>query len=246
MLNFFSALTFLTIIRIPRLGNWEDGQKVLYFPLVGILIGLGLWGVDTIGSLLFNLELRCAFDLIFLAIISGGLHLDGLADSADGILAHRGREKALEIMRDSRIGVMGTLVVFFCLLLKFTSLQGLPETTRWIWLIAAPALARTSMAIGLIFTDYARNEGGLGTVFFQKNRYSLLSLSPLALLIPLLISPVSGLIALAGFFITLALLFSFFNRTIGGMTGDTLGATAEIVEAVIMVEGVVLSHWISL
>ncbi len=246
MLNFFSALAFLTIIRIPKLGDWEDGKKVLYFPLIGILIGLGLWGVDTIGGMAFNLELRCAFDLIFLALISGGIHLDGLADSADGILAHRGREKALEIMRDSRIGVMGALVVFFCLLIKFTALQGLPETTRWLWLITAPALARTALSAALVFMNYARSEGGLGTVFFQKNRYSLLSLSPFTLFIPMLVNPISGFIALMGFLITLALLFSFFNRTIGGMTGDTLGATAEIIEAVILVEGVILSRLLSL
>ncbi len=246
MLNFFSALAFLTIIRLPKLGEWEDGKKVLYFPLVGILIGLGLWGVDSISSLIFNAELRCAIDLIFLAIISGGIHLDGLADSADGILSHRGREKALEIMRDSRIGVMGALVVFFCLLIKFTALLGLTETNRWVWLIAAPALAKTSLIMGLVFTNYARNEGGLGNVFFQKNRYSLLSLTPFTLAIPILTGVTSGLIALLGFFITLALLFSFFNRTIGGMTGDTLGATAEIIETIIIVEGVVLNHWIFL
>ncbi len=244
MLNFFSALAFLTIIRIPKSGDWEDGKKVLYFPLVGILIGLGLWGIDSVGKLAFNLELRCAFDLIFLAVITGGIHLDGLADSADGILAHRGREKALEIMRDSRIGVMGALVVFFCLLIKFTALQGIPETNRWIWLIAAPALARTALTAALVFMNYARSEGGLGTVFFQKNRYSLLSLTPCALLIPMLITPIIGFIALVGFCITLALLFSFFNRTIGGMTGDSLGATAEIIEALIMIGGVILGRWI--
>ena len=246
MLNFFSALAFLTIVRSPKQGAWEDGNKVLYFPIVGLLIGLGLWGVDALGSIIFNQELRCAFDLLFLALITGGLHLDGLADSADGILAHRGRERALEIMRDSRIGVMGALVVFFCLLIKYAALQGLEETNHWIWLIAAPALSRTSLTIGLVFTNYARSEGGLGTGFFQKNRYNLFILAPFALVIPFFISPLTGVFALGGFFLALALLFSFFNRTIGGMTGDTLGATAEIIEAVIIVEGVILSHWFAI
>ena len=69
MLNFFSALAFLTIIRSPKQGAWEDGKKVIYLPIIGVLIGLGLWGVDSLGTVIFNPELRCAFDLIFLALI---------------------------------------------------------------------------------------------------------------------------------------------------------------------------------
>ena len=115
-MNFLSAIGFLTILPVPKSARTFDGKQVIYFPLVGLIIGAMLWTVDWIFSCFANIEIRVIGDVLFLAIISGALHLDGLADSADGLFSHRSREQILEIMKDSRIGVMGVLALIFCLL----------------------------------------------------------------------------------------------------------------------------------
>lgn len=241
MLNFFSALAFLTIIPVPAQTPQDDGRKVLYFPLVGLLIGCLLVAVDYLGSRVFYQEIRVVVDILFLAIISGGLHLDGLADTADGLLSNRPRERALEIMRDPHLGVMGGLAIIFCLLLKAAGLMGLGGTMYWIWLLTAPAFARTALVFGLVFMDYVRKSEGLGKHFFQKNNYGLLKLSFLSFPLPFFLGWEAGLkaVALAGG-VSIVLLW-FFKMKIGGMTGDTLGALSEGVETIVLLTGGLVS-----
>jgi adenosylcobinamide-GDP ribazoletransferase len=237
MVNFFSALGFLTIIPMPARAFKEDGRQIIYFPLVGLLIGALLYGVDKIGALYATQEIRMVADVLFLAIISGALHLDGLADSADGLFSHRPKERILEIMQDSRIGVMGTLAVIFCLLLKMSGLAGLNRPGYEIWLFVAPALARTSQVVGLVLMDYARADGGKSQLFFQKKKYHLLSLGIIPLTLPYWFSVETGLLVLFIFIAGNALMLWFFRRGIGGITGDTLGAQTELMEALILITG---------
>lgn len=217
-----------------------DGRQIMYFPLVGLLIGSLLWGVDKVGALYATQEIRVVADALFLAVITGALHLDGLADSADGLFSHRPKEKILEIMQDSRIGVMGALAVIFCLLLKMTGLAGLNRAGYEIWLFAAPALSRTSQVIGLVFMDYAREEGGKSQLFFQKKKYHLLIFALIPMALPFWISIETGFLVLFLFITGTALMLWFFQKGIGGMTGDTLGALTEVMESVILITGALL------
>lgn len=221
-----------------------DGQQILYFPLVGLLIGGFLYGVDTICALYATQEIRVVADVLFLAAITGALHLDGLADSADGLFSHRPKECILEIMQDSRIGVMGALAIFFCLLLKMAGLYELNKSDYEIWLFTAPALARTSQVIGLVFMDYARQEGGKSQLFFQKKKYHLLTLGLIPIALPFSISIETGLMVLLIFIAGNALMLWFFKRGIGGITGDTLGAQTELIETFILITGAlaVMNH----
>ena len=236
MSNFFSALSFLTILPAPK-GNlpWKDGRQVMYFPLVGLLMGAMLWGMDHLLSLYFNEVIRSILDVLFLAVISGGLHLDGLADAADGLLSHRPREEMLRIMKDGRIGAMGTLALIFCLLLKCAGIYALEDESRWVWLLAAPALARSAQVAGLVFMDYARKEGGIANHFFQKGKYRFLAWTPLPFLPPFFLGMETGLVALFSFILLTAALLLYFKDKIGGMTGDTLGAMSEILETAVLV-----------
>lgn len=241
MLNFFSALAFLTIIPVPAQAPLDDGKKVLYFPLVGLLIGCLLVAVDYLGSLVFYQEIRVVVDILFLAVISGGLHLDGLADSADGLLSNRPRERALEIMRDPHMGVMGGLAIIFCLSLKSAGLMGLGGKMFWLWLLAAPAFARTALVVGLVFMDYVRKNEGLGKDFFQRNNYGLLKLSFLPFPLPFLLGWEVGIkVIVLTVGISIALLW-FFKFKLGGMTGDTLGALSEGVETTVLLTGGLVS-----
>lgn len=237
MLSFFSALSFLTIIPTPKQSAWDDARKIMYFPLAGLTIGLLLYGADRLLSGFAYREIRAAFDVLFLAILSGGLHLDGLADSADGLFSHRSREKSLEIMKDPRIGVMGALAVVFCVLLKFAGILGIENNRCWIWFLAAPALARATQTLGLVFLDNARGKEALGASLFQKGQYRLLSFCIVPIGIPFFASVETGLLSLGVFAISTIALFSYFQSRLGGMTGDTFGATTEIVETALFLAG---------
>lgn len=237
MSQFFSALSFLTIIPVPKTVSWNDGRMALYFPLVGILVGGLLCGFDFLCGHFAGREVRAILDVLFLALISGGIHLDGLADAADGLLAHRPKEKTLEIMRDPRIGAMGALALIFCVLIKYAAIRGLADDSRWIWLMAAPAFARTAQVAGLVFVDYARKNGGIGDNLFQKNKLRLLLFTPLPALLPFSLGALVGLEALLFFILVTGILFYFCRKKIGGMTGDTLGALSEIMEAGLFVLG---------
>ncbi len=236
-MKFLSAISFLTILPVPARALSGDGKQVLYFPFAGLVIGGLLYGVDYLLSLTPYLEVRVVGDVLFLAIISGALHLDGLADTADGIFSHRPREQILEIMKDSRIGVMGVLALLFCVLLKIAGVAGIMQSEALIWLILAPALGRTAQVIGLVFVNHVPSEKTLAEQFYQRGEYFLLLFCPLPFAIIFYMNWGFALISLAIFTILLVGLLIFFKNKIGGITGDTLGATTEIIETVFLLIG---------
>jgi adenosylcobinamide-GDP ribazoletransferase len=237
MRNFVSALSFLTLIPLVRFAGKPDGASILYFPLVGILIGCLFAGVDWLGSLFLYNELRAMVDVAFLALISGGLHLDGLADSADGLYIHHDKDKALEIMKDPRVGVMGVLALLLCLGFKAAGILALEFEQCWVWLIVAPALARSAQAVGLVLMSDARGTGGIGHALYQKGKYQYLIFCLIPLALPFWVSVSAGVAVVVAFVILNASLLGFFRYRLGGMTGDTFGALTEITEAFFLVFG---------
>ena len=236
-MKFLSAIGFLTIIPIPARAISNEGRQVLYFPLVGLVIGCLLYGLDHLLSLAPYPEIRIVGDVLFLAIISGALHLDGLADTADGIFSHRPREQILLIMKDSRIGVMGVLALLFCILLKLAGVAGIIHSESLIWLVLAPALGRTAQVIGLVFVNHVPSEKTLAEQFYQQGKFSLLIFCPLPFAILLYMDWALGLASLILFILLLVSLLLFFKNKIGGITGDTLGATTEIIEMTFLLIG---------
>jgi adenosylcobinamide-GDP ribazoletransferase len=238
MKTLFSALTFLTPVRVPA--SWCGGEKQLrgapaFFPIVGVLIGgvaaAIVFGVDHI------LPLFPASVIAVLVMVgaSAGLHMDGLADTADGLLSSRPRERVLEIMRDSHIGTMGVLAVAAVLLLKVSLLTSIadPDPDRWRLVLLAPVAGRCGLLVAMSLFPYARAEGGLATIFRSAGRRAAL-LSAWAVVVVFaagwLCASYRGLV-IAGAALALALLFGWYTRRrIGGYTGDTLGATSELVE----------------
>ena len=236
-MKFLSAIGFLTILPVPARAISGDGKQVLYFPLAGLVIGCLLYGVDHLLSLTPYPEIRIVGDVLFLAVISGALHLDGLADTADGVFSHRPREQILEIMKDSRIGVMGVLALVFCVLLKLAGIAGIIHSESLIWLVLAPALGRTAQVVGLIFVSHVPSERTLAENFYQRGEYFLLLLCPLPFAVILYMNWVLALASLALFTLLLVSLLLFFKNKIGGITGDTLGATTEIIETAFLLIG---------
>lgn len=236
-MNFLSAIGFLTILPVPARAGNGDGKQVLYFPLVGLLIGGMLYGVDHLLSATSYMEVRIVGDVLFLAVISGALHLDGLADSADGLFSHRPREQILEIMKDSRIGVMGVLALVFCVLLKIAGTSGTLQSGSLIWLIIAPALGRTAQVVGLVFANHVASDKILAKQFYQKGENQLLLFCPLPFVTILFFDWFLALVSLAVFILLMVSLLAYFNSRIGGITGDTLGATTEIIETIFLLIG---------
>ena len=141
------AASFLTIIPLgPGLAdNAIVAASFRWFPLIGFAIGATLAVEDSLLLMLFPAMLRSVVVILSLVILTGAVHLDALADTADALGAGRNRQRALEILRDSRIGTFGAAAVFFSLALKIFALRALPEPYRLTALFVAPGLSRWSM-----------------------------------------------------------------------------------------------------
>lgn len=230
MKHLISAFQFLTILPLGKSRVFDASRTTPYFPVVGLCIGLILVLVDSLFSKLWPVSIVSLLDIMLLAILSGGLHLDGLGDTADGLFSHKSPERALAIMRDSRIGVMGLLAILFILFMKWASLQALAEH-RALYLLTIPAYSRGAMMFGIKYLNYGRPEGGVGTDFFS-HKPPVVALT--SILLPAFISLWLGYPAiwLNGLFIIMtALILLYFKRRFGCITGDMLGATAEVEEA---------------
>ncbi len=236
MKAFFAAVRFLTVLPVPQAlagGNEDLEQGAAYFPVVGLLIGILAWGAASLLSGFFPDMLTCAMVVMLLVLASGGLHMDGLADTMDGFLSSRPRDRVLEIMRDSRIGTMGVLAVVGIILLKLTALLSVPEPARRGVILLMPLAGRCSLLVSMAALSYVREEGGLGTVFNQDHgaliRGAILG-AGLLLLTSTVVCGLMGLVT-AGVSLAAALAFcAYSHRKIGGYTGDTLGAGCEVVE----------------
>ena len=237
--KFFAALRFLTIVPIP--GHLEDETEALagslpYFPVVGLLIGLLL---AIIAWLVWPLlpALPAATVMVFLLFaISGGLHLDGLADSADGLFSARPREQILEIMRDSHIGSMGVIALIIVLLMKTAALASLPQSQAAGALFLMPVAGRCLMIFMMALLPYLRGPEGKAALFYQQagQQKKIIPLTG-AILYSACWYGGGGAGLIAGS-AAVCLMFAFValcRRRIGGATGDTLGASCELSETVI-------------
>ena len=230
MRNFISAIQFITIIPLGKAETFDPPKMIPYFPIVGILLGILVVLFDHAASRLWSMPVISLLDVIFLAVLTGAFHLDGLGDSADGLLGQRSKEKALTIMKDSRLGTMGLVAIVFGLALKWAGISGL-DANRTLLLVIVPAYARAGMLFGMRFLEYGRPAGGTGVDFF-KSRLEWTAFWGLTA--PVVLSVFLGWTAfwLNLSFVTLTtLLIWYYKRRVGCVTGDMLGAMAEILEA---------------
>lgn len=231
--GFFSALQFITVIPLGKGGIWEPRGMIAWFPAVGLVLGGLLAGVDFLAGRLWSPVGAALADVAFLAAVTGGFHLDGLADTADGLYGRRPRERALEIMKDSRIGAMGVLAILFGLTLKGVGIAGLESQRPWLlWLV--PAYARAAMVVGIRALPYGRGAEGTGFALFETRLgWGALTGLPVLALLSLGLGWPGALTLNAGFALVCAGLVAAYRRKLGCITGDMLGAMAEITEALI-------------
>ena len=243
MKQFFVALQFLTIlpIKISKINEKDFGKALVYFPLVGALIGLML-NLSLFSFSFLPAQVMAALILVISIIITGGIHLDGFADTCDGLYGNKPKEEILKIMRDSHIGTMGVIGLVCLLLLKFTILINIPMESLWKSLIMMTTFSRWTQSLACTISNYAREDGKAKYFIEYAQRKGVIMGGFLTLAIFLLLINSRGLVV---FTISLAPIFLFISYVkvkIGGMTGDTVGATNELAEVFVLLNILILTQ----
>lgn len=239
MKNFFSAVSFLTVFSAPAKYESEPSdlaESVYHFMVVGGAIGIVLALIDITLLSFLPAWVSAAIAVILMSAVSGGLHMDGLADSADAFLSGAGKERALEIMKDSACGPMGVLAMLAVFTLKVVSIASILADARWMALLAAPLAGRCAMVVALSIMPYVRKSDGLGTAFDPGRNQARAWWAVIALFgACLFMFGSSGFWVAAGATAAAALGMVYCERKLEGMTGDTYGALCEITEAATLV-----------
>jgi adenosylcobinamide-GDP ribazoletransferase len=240
-MGFYFALRFLTALPLAHVEvkPGEIGRSAVYFPLVGLLLGLVLAGLDVLLRLLWPLAVANAGLVLAGVLLTGGLHLDGLMDSCDGLFGRRDPARRLEIMRDSRVGSFGVLGAGCALLVLYAGLGELREPWRWGALVLMATLSRWAMVLAIWGFPYARAEG-LGRSF--KDGISLAHVCVATLLAVVVVAGVLAvgtlpLVGAASLLVGALVALSvggFVCTRIPGLTGDSYGAIDVIAELAVL------------
>jgi len=237
MKSLFAAIRFLTILPVPM--SWAGTEhhlagSVKYFPVVGLLIGVICAVVAWLVTPFFVMPLAAVLIVIALIVITGGLHLDGLADTADGFLSVSSRQRSLEIMKDSHTGAMGVIAIVCVVLVKITALAAVGESRLLGTVLLMPVAGRCAQVFAISVLPYIRDESGLGSVFC-KNRTILNGIWAVAAVVVIgwLLLGSAGIAGAGGAVLVMVLFAIYCHWKIGGITGDTIGAISELTEAVV-------------
>lgn len=238
MKGFLEAIRFLTIIPINT-GKEADlkalSSSTVYFPLIGLLLGIILAGGNSLMSLVPLPRLVISVLLVVaLVVLTGGLHLDGLADTFDGLSSRKKKSEMLKVMRDPHIGTFGVLSIACILLIKVSVIASCNPGIINRILILMCLLSRYSLTFLIFLFPYAREEGK-GDIFFKGMNLKLFIVSTgISVACTVLLWQLKGLLLMAGILMFVYAAGAHITRKLGGMTGDTLGAVCEFAECFVL------------
>ena len=245
-MRFLAALQFLTVIPLPKWREFspeELGRSIGYFPLVGIVIGLILAGLNWLLSWLLPSAIVNALLITCLVVISGALHLDGFIDTCDGIAVHKTPEERWQIMHDSRAGSFGIVGVLLLLLVKYISLNNIPEPLVITALVLMPVMGRWAMVYAIFAYPYAR-PAGLGKVFKQVASWpSLVMATIITLVVAIGLAWLAGLVIMVVTWVIVIAVSAYLKRKFTGLTGDTYGAINELAEVGVLISVLLLARY---
>ena len=246
MRSFILMLQFFTRIPIPIVIDMEKktiSRGILFFPLIGMLVGGISWGVYYILSFI-NTDVAALGAVMGAVITTGGLHVDGLSDTCDGFFSARSRERILEIMKDSRVGTFGVIAIIFDFLARYTIIKDLPQDAALITFVLIFGASRLGAAMLITFGKSAR-PGGLGDMFSSSASkvYFLISVVIYTFL-GIMLGSWTFVISLITMLIFYILLMRYSYRIIGGLTGDVYGAGIELSEIIGLITFMVVGRWI--
>lgn len=233
MRRYLIALQFLTILPVPSPKQCEAddlGRSTSWFPLVGLTIGALLLLADMALMPLFPRHLTDALLITLLALMTGALHLDGLADVCDGLAARGSKERFLSVMKDSRVGAVGVAGLVLLLLLKYAALLAVPVYLKRAALLLFPLLSRYTQVVVMTNARAAKSDG-LGACFLSGITTTQRSLAT-ACTIPLcwLLGHSGGIVALCLTVLWGLAVKHYFTHRLGGINGDIVGFSSEIAE----------------
>lgn len=238
--EFWLATTFLTTLPAPRVFTVPSGGLGLsgrWFTLVGLVIGLLLWLAQSVAERFFPPVLVGALVVLAWVVVTGGLHLDGLADCCDGLLATTSFERRLEILRDPRVGTFGALGLILTLLLKTLAVGMAPSVA----LIFVPVWARWLLLFAAR-QPQARPEG-LGANFAVGVTLEVVMMASVLPLSLLFFGGGHGLVAAGLATVAMLALVRLARARLGGVTGDVYGLVVEVCEVVMLLVFVAQPHW---
>ncbi len=210
--------------------------------MVGIIIGLILAGLNWLFSLLLPSAVVNGLLIVSIAVISGALHLDGFVDTCDGIAGHKTVEDRWRVMHDSRAGAFGIVGVILLLLVKYVSLNSVPENLLMVTLILMPVVSRWAMVYTVFAYPYAR-PAGLGKIFKQEASWQRFTVATLiALAVAAILARLAGLVIMISIWVIVVGMAAYLKRKFSGLTGDTYGAINEVTEVCVLILVCLLAH----
>jgi adenosylcobinamide-GDP ribazoletransferase len=234
-LGFWAALQFLTIFPTPvrhRVSSELSGQSLPYFPLVGLILGTMLFGLQFSLSLILPSAVTPVILIGTLAILTGAQSLDGLVDTCDGVFVGKSKKERLVIMSDTKIGAFGIVGVILLLMLKYTSLASISMILPALLLM--PTLSRWIMVSMIFMFPYAKNSG-MGLPFKLGATWQRLAVATaIALVAAVVLLRWRGLAMMAILWLIAFGVSSYFRSRLGGLTGDNYGAINEISEVLVL------------
>jgi adenosylcobinamide-GDP ribazoletransferase len=234
MRNLRIALGLMTTLPIRLPDDWspgDSGRASVWYPFVGLVIGVSTWFSWKVATFFFPPLVAGVVTLVVWVTLTGGLHLDGLADCCDGLLASTSVERRLEIMKDPHIGAFGVIGLILILLLKATAVASLTSASSFGILLAASLARWCILPAGLL--PLARSSG-MGTDFMLGFKRSFIALSAVIPLVIAIFLGIRGILSTFAGFGAAALVLWLAKSRIGGVTGDVFGMVVEVVETVML------------
>ncbi len=227
-------LSFQLFTRLPLKKEVEFSKKnlntaLMFLPVIGLIVG-ALTGLVVEFFITKSVFIAGAMGLLTYLILSGGLHLDGLSDMADGFLSNRDKKKILDIMKDSLIGAFGTLSLIIYSILKFSLYGSISENT--VFIIALSSFLSRLSSLYVIKRGALARPGGFGATMKESLEISPRVFLPGLILLVFLYIDILVLVPLVGVFLVAELIIRISTKKIGGLTGDIYGSSIEINELV--------------
>jgi adenosylcobinamide-GDP ribazoletransferase len=252
-MKFIAAFRFLTVIPLPfrrQPAPEEFGGSVLYFPVVGLIIGLLLAGVYYILDFFLPGSMANALIIAVMVLVNGALHTDGFIDTCDGLAGNKAPEERQRVMKDSRVGAFGVIGAILLFMAKFAALSSIPHNLIYATLILMPVLSRWSMVYAIMAYPYAKPEG-LGATFKQYARWRDFGIGSIIVFVTaellcwwlnLGFRWLSGLFVMAMVWLVTLCWSAYLDKKFAGLTGDSYGAVNEIAEIMVVIAMIILAY----
>jgi len=245
--QFIILIQFMTRIPIPLKISYSEkklGKSIKFFPLVGLIIGLILYFTNFLitvylKNIFYNKTITAIFFIILEILIVGIIHIDGLADTFDGLFSYAKKEKMLEIMKDSRIGTNGTVVLILYFITKTVLISEI-ITINPKYLIIFPIIARLSTPVNAGFSNYARKSGMSNAIISENGIFEAIFSLALSIILVFYIIGIKGIVAISIAFIFIIIFMLNVRKKIDGITGDTMGACLELTSILVLFLGIIL------